>query len=389
MINNEILSFIKEQTTQGTAKDQIKNLLVTQGGWDEKDVEEAFETITFSGTSYPSMVKSAAANLSQGAEKKLGTVSSFAPFSSSAPAASAPSITPSSASQGGSVRPASFMPGLSHVEQPKVMEPSSPDAFNINTIKPAPAVRVMETIQPVQRPAAAQAPIADGTLNRLRERIASGVVAAPATPVVAPAQNIPLDQFKVNPLNRTANNASVQPVVSPRVQPIIKEPVVASTAVGASLGTDPKIAAVASGAVPPVASFQNISRNFGVASSPGAAPLIQTMPVSATPAQPVAVFPRSDVGSMPHITPTPAQLAALQAKAKQGGRFLLGLIMFLVGLLIGGLLMNAYMNGYVKKSALDSMTAKVMNLIGLDTPAPIPLTDVPETSPAPVEDSGS
>ena len=58
MINNELLNFIKERVSQGTTKEQISDMLVTHGGWDAKDVDEAFDTIGLLGSSMPSIVSS-------------------------------------------------------------------------------------------------------------------------------------------------------------------------------------------------------------------------------------------------------------------------------------------------------------------------------------------
>ena len=54
MINNELLAFIKERLGQGSSKEQITDMLVTHGGWDKKDVEEAFDTLEIAGKSMKS-----------------------------------------------------------------------------------------------------------------------------------------------------------------------------------------------------------------------------------------------------------------------------------------------------------------------------------------------
>lgn len=58
MINNELLTFIKERLAQGTAKEQITDMLVTHGGWDQKDVEEAFDTMDIAGSSMTTAMSS-------------------------------------------------------------------------------------------------------------------------------------------------------------------------------------------------------------------------------------------------------------------------------------------------------------------------------------------
>lgn len=393
MINNEILSFIKEQTAQGSAKDEIKNLLITQGGWDEKDVEEAFDTISFAARSYPSAVKSATADLAKdfGNAPLSSSGLAAAPFSQQASASNA-AAAPSPVSEP-IIRPASFAPGLSRVEQPKIMEPSSPDPFRMSTSSPM-AAMPSEGVSASKEPKpAVSAETAEDPLSRLRARIASGVVAPPTATAKTSPQNNPLDQFKVSPLNRSASS-----IEEPRMQPASKkEAVISSPVAGVSFGAQPKIDPIVKNPAPPqaapaaetrgktspaIALFQGISRNFGASpSSPGiaAAPLgASSLPASpslpSAGGSPSLIFPKSDSG-ISRISPTPAQLATLKAQKRQGGRFLLGLVMFLTGILIGGISMNAYMNGYLNKAGLDTITDKVMNLIGLDTPAPLPVTD--------------
>jgi hypothetical protein len=58
MINNELLTFIKERLAQGTAKEQITDMLVTHGGWEQKDVEEAFDTMDIAGSSMATAMSS-------------------------------------------------------------------------------------------------------------------------------------------------------------------------------------------------------------------------------------------------------------------------------------------------------------------------------------------
>ena len=59
MINNELLTFIKERTAQGSTKEQITDMLVTHGGWDSADVEEAFDTMDISSRSMKSAMSMA------------------------------------------------------------------------------------------------------------------------------------------------------------------------------------------------------------------------------------------------------------------------------------------------------------------------------------------
>jgi hypothetical protein len=95
MINNELLSFIKERRSQGETKEQITDMLVAHGGWDKKDVEEAFDTIDISGTSMPGMVgamqkKQAETAPQEKTEMKGPVITPLVVTTSPAPAATKP-----------------------------------------------------------------------------------------------------------------------------------------------------------------------------------------------------------------------------------------------------------------------------------------------------------
>jgi hypothetical protein len=333
MINNEILSFIKEQLAQGTAKDKVKDMLVTQGGWDEKDVEEAFETINFSGTSYPSVLRNAEALAAKNEEieaKDKNLKNAFAPASELISAVSS------------NVRPTVFSPGSSRVEQPKSMEPSTPiSSFPAGT---APSPRIM-TDQPT------------GDIGGLRARIASGVsnngVGFVAPPVL---------------------------VSRPTIQPVIKEPVISPSAYPqpsvieqsrfSAPATSPTLAAESlNGGLPPQ-TYSSESAGSGSSLLPSLnktaiSPVISPQKSFTPPLQTLSVFPKSAAGNF-RVSPTPAQFAALREQ-KRGGRFLLGLMMFLIGLAIGGISMNAYMKGSLNTSAWNRLIEKGMDTIGLGT----------------------
>jgi hypothetical protein len=355
MINNEILSFIKEQLAQGTTKDKVKDMLVGQGGWDEKDVEEAFETISFSGTSYPSVLKNAEALAIKNDEigeknKSLKEKDAFAPASELMKSVSS------------AVRPTIFSPGLSHIEQPKSMEPSMPgSSFSSNAVS-SPQISVE---QPVKVVSVDPRPRDTGTNNTmsnalagLRERIASGV-SAPA-PVSEPVS-----------------------VFHPTIQPVIKEPVVSSSPYPQPVVTASGNSSTSVGSVLPASGNggsvfpRQVSPSQGAGQSAAPSPMsflktaapstVPSLKSSAQPLQPMAVFPKNQFGGGlgTHMSPTPAQLAALQQK--KGGRFLLGFMMFLIGLALGGISMNAYMKGFINTTALNGIIEKGMDMIGLGT----------------------
>lgn len=282
MINNEILSFVKEQTAQGTTKDQIKEMLVTQGGWDDKDVEEAFETVHFPDKSYPSAVKNMMADMgkSEGMNKPLESPPISLPLANSSKMES----TPQSARS----------PLLPHIDVSRNMTPSSDIAsFSSKREKEGSSF-------PVQPPVVVTTPFPPP--------ITSGV-------------------FTEDKKNFAPNPASPLRVIQN------------------SVSTSPL---------------------------PGTEVLSQ---------QPIMVFPKTSFNANPHFSPTLAQQAtAFQQEKKKGGRFLLGLMMFLVGLGIGGISMNVYMNGY-NVSELSGVVDKVIDLIGLGSSSPELQVPSPEVNP--------
>lgn len=322
MINNEILSFIKDQLAHGATKDKVKDMLIAEGGWDDKDVEEAFETINFSGTSYPSVLRNAEA-LEIKNEGKSNPPSSFAPEPAKTVSGNAPSTV--------------FFPGSSHIEQPKIMEPS--------------------------------------TLGSdLRARIASGVSEKVGSPPVS--------------VSRPAIQAVIaEPAISPSYPP----PFIADQGTSPPVSVAPAIPATVSrnNELPqqfsPLPSMgQGVSSLLPSLNKTSVSPAVFSPATRAfTPSpQPTAVFPKSMIGNI-HASPSAsAKFAAMQQGQKPRGRFLFGLLMFFMGLAIGGISMNAYMKGYLKTDALDGIVEKGMNLIGLGTvTAPIPETpSVPATT---------
>lgn len=59
MITNELLSFIKEALAKGTTEEEIRKMLMDNGGWDESDVREAFDTIGIYSSTYQGAVSKA------------------------------------------------------------------------------------------------------------------------------------------------------------------------------------------------------------------------------------------------------------------------------------------------------------------------------------------
>lgn len=345
MINNEILSFIKDQLAQGIAKNQVKEMLVGEGGWDEKDVEEAFETINFSGTSYPAVLK----NVSAQAEKEEKELAS-----SIAPAAGVKSgFTPASElmnALSGSTKPnpVSFSPGLSHVEQPKTMEPSTaPVSFSPVDIAPPSRLN--------SEPAVSSPVTGNNGLGSLRARIASGV-SAPA-PVSEPASFFPPPT--ISPVAEPALHSSPKPL--PVTAPTTFTPPVVTVASAPTVAHTPSV----------FSSLPFMHKAAPVTPVPVVTPPVtSSMPSlsSSQNPQPIAVFPKGQAGILnPRLSPTPAQLATMKSQKSGGGHFFLATMLFIIGLAIGAISMNAYMKGYIKTDALNGLIDKGMEMIGLGT----------------------
>jgi hypothetical protein len=343
MINNEILSFIKEQTASGSTKEQVKDLLVTQGGWDEKDVDEAFETIGFSGTSYPSVLKNAITDAVKSEHPEVKSGGAFAPASQLMQAVS------------GGAHPAVFSPGMSHMEQPKSMEPSVP-AISEAMLRPK-AITEAPVVSPTG--AMAPAPGVFGVMGGGNSGLGTGMRPAPVfQPVIkepAVASSFP-------------KPSDIAPATM--YQPPVTQPAAPSFAGSAVGGFAPSLAQQpASGGFSPFASL-----NKTPMSSPAPSPAVTSLPLQQMQQAPstMGVFPKGPISSIgnPHGSPTPAQLAVLRTQKQKGGRFLLGFMMFLVGIAVGGIFMNAYMKGYINAEAASGVVEKVMDMIGLGTPVP-------------------
>jgi hypothetical protein len=389
MINNEILSFIKSQLAEGATKDQVKNMLVAQGGWDEKDVEEAFETINFSGTSYPDLLKKAEALAvkPEENEKPAEAFPLMPELTKSLSGIASPASSETGAKVGGIHEPV-FSPGLSHVEQPKSMEPSMPSSSSPAVDIAPPSTRATPPpVQAISENPRAGNTLGDNALGSLRARIASGVSqtpapdfgkTAPASFPVTPAAKEPVASTFPKPSVVSPNNFSI-PAVSP--MPAAAAPKVVTSQPSPSLSPLFQGGMAQKSASPILSSLGNTPKP-SVMSAPA-------LPIQ----QPVAVFPKDpkmNVGTIgtvgtiggSHISPTPAQLSVLRAQKQKGGRFLLGLLMFLIGLVIGGISMNAYMKGYINTSVLNGIVEKGMSMIGLGTVTAPPEISAPDKAPA-------
>ncbi len=332
MINNEILSFIKEQIAQGTTKDQIKNMLVTQGGWDENDVVEAFDANSISGTSYPSVLKNAMAQ----AEKEEVKPLVFQPK----PAFAQPVVQSQS-----SLTPSSFQ-GMTGRQAPMSMEPSVPPSEPHVVVTTALASNVPQT---VTSESSSGGMVANSDpMAGLRARLGAGLpginqpVSTEAFPK-AMSQNTttpfapPLTNMRQTVHNEPITSTLPKPILTPEVSPIVT--------------------------------------NIGYQSSFSPLPTIEKKTLEPlTPApQPATIFPK---GQGSFITPySPRGAAVIQPIQKRGGRFLLGLMMFLVGIVVGGIAMHTYLYG-----TMNSILEKGMGIIGLGN-APTEIQPIIPTAP--------
>ncbi|MCK9351445.1 MAG: hypothetical protein WCT49_02365 [Candidatus Paceibacterota bacterium] len=132
MINNELLTFIKDRMAQGSTREQITDMLVTHGGWNGGDVEEAFDTMDIAGSSMKSAMNMAAAPAASplGAQTPEPTAAQTLNAEFSNPMQ--PKIEPISVSKDiVSSTPISVSPGMSSPLSPlteKTLEPRAPNA---------------------------------------------------------------------------------------------------------------------------------------------------------------------------------------------------------------------------------------------------------------------
>jgi hypothetical protein len=275
MINNEILSFIKEQLGGGATKTQLKNMLVTQGGWDEQDVEEAFETLSPAPVSSP-VVKTAEVFSVKNEPVKTVT--------------STPRIDKNFSSN--------FVRG----EQSKNMEPT--------VSSPSFVAKEASAIIPLQTK-----PITSGTPN-----IASSVPSI---------------------FGKTKNETSSTPPTS--------------------LENKPKT----------IFSPQSF---FNKIQAPN--PVVSSIPSPAPVTQKISVFPKTVIRATEETSvrgSVSGNVSVLQKESiKNSHRLSFGLMMFFTGLMIGGVLMNAYMRNYISKNTLDVVFEKGMSAIGLGSPTSLP-----------------
>ena len=340
MINNELLSFIKEQLAQGETKEQVTEMLVANGGWDHKDVDEAFDAIEMSGSSLPSLLNAI--------EKETEA--------QKAPAAQV-------AAQKEEIKEPAVVP-----ETPApAMSPASPiDAEKIQFAEPTAApILTTAAMPPTPIPFVAPAP---APIQFVSTTPASEIIPTTPPPMEIPKttpQDVPEMTIVANPSISVA-----EPMVSPQVNikpvAVASAPVedvkidqtlqdlrtrfmqgkVASPSAPAATITFPKTTPFVPGGKGLSPHTQSGMIPTEKPASIPATPVIQTIKIAPRGAQPVSVLsPSRGPGILSSQQRLPATAQPSQIKAP--GRKLLGFFMLMTGMVLGAVIMHAYLNGYI------------------------------------------
>ncbi|MFA5831740.1 MAG: hypothetical protein WC878_08005 [Candidatus Paceibacterota bacterium] len=415
MINNELLSFIKERRSQGETKEQITDMLVAHGGWDKKDVEEAFETIDISGTSMPSMVgamqmqKDAAASL-QKADMTGPVITPLVVTTSPAPATATPApVQPATPAVIINNPPSSAPIAVSSLVSKTA--PATPIIVSVATPAPAPITTQSKPAEPATPTTA---------VGAIQTPAPSAISSAPKTttpevaPKTAPAKT--LSSFfgiKHTQISKTLEPSAIAPLPEPLVHSEVQgktaSPIPSSMMGGAGTGmmpmtAEPKAddtlqnlkAKFTEGKIvsPTPAEFLDASAKDSLLkskpasvsgggigfpkTSPGVAPiasgLSQHMQSGMVPSGKVS--PSPIVPTVKPVVPTVPPLAPFQQGQKMPsmggmgagipqfskpaqlyptkvpGRKLLGFFMFATGIVCGAVAMHAYLNGYFDPAIL-------------------------------------
>lgn len=322
MVNNEILSFVKEQIAQGKSKDEIRDMLVTHGGWDNKDVEEAFDNISLAGTSMPGLLsamekKEITPMETMPVEPAPVSTPNQAPARVSAPVITqpAPVISPSFA------RP---FPPEPKTPEPLNLTPEIKTGVNAFTSPIAPAPITTPT------PVAAQPPIP------APEEMPSQEILS-AIPGMEPP--LPPQQTKVDLLSEIRNRFAASTPVSASIPTSNPTPFTRTP----NVGVTPPITAQQSQMPPQPRVMQPRGQAAPIIPPPVMAPRMniklpnnQQLPQVQQVSKPQAIMG----------TGMPYQQATTVIKQKPQGRKALGFVMFLIGLILGSVGTHAYLSGY-------------------------------------------
>jgi len=338
MVNNELLTFVKDQVAQGKTRPEIQDMLVTKGGWDDKDVDEAFETMQMSGMSMPHVLQKM-----DDAEKGKDA------------AASSPSVhsyeSPVQEQKPAEQPQVAFNSFLSGRSAPKVMEPNAdlpvetdthmhvsapapvaapnpvPASFGVDlTPEPKPVPPLSFTAQrvaPAYTPA--PKPIAVEMLSEFHQNIPPSV----AEPALRPAIN-PV----VSPALSSAPAWQMRQEIKPEPLPSVPPPAPAENIIRPAFAPEgqPKTEAPM---FKPDLDLDSASKPVRVASI---LPPKQSPPRVLDPSN----QPRAKI--LPFMSPSDRPDSVIMPKPKP--RVLFGIIMLFIGLVIGSVLMHAYLSGY-------------------------------------------
>lgn len=353
-------------------------MLVTHGGWDDKDVDEAFDNINLAGVSMPSVLTSLVGKKEEPAPAPAEPAPVTAPTQPAQPAQPTPSFStvngavhlaspspvapfqdeptpnPSSAFMGGrSTQPVAssptaqqtggFVPAASFQQRPgpRTMEPTQNIELNTQAApKPATPVMPPQSIVPAQPATAPISPVQPRPSDAPSEAI---MAAIPGMKAPTPPQ-----ESKPNLLSEIRTKFSAGDPVRPQTPQIpapAPVPVVKQQTVP--------------GMMPSVTSQQVREAPITPFVQPKVMqprPSVPVTPITSAPAP--ATAPRMNPiqqlvpgqGIQPMQNPTNLGMqyapATTVLKQKPRGRKLFGAVMFIMGLIIGAVVMHAYLSGY-------------------------------------------
>ncbi|TRZ53689.1 hypothetical protein D4R99_00425 [bacterium] len=339
MINNELLSFIKEQLAHGETKEQVTEMLVANGGWDHKDVDEAFDAIDMSGSSLPSLLNA----IEKETEAQKAPVTQAATQKEEikeptfVPETPVPAVSPASPIDAEKIQFAepTATPILTTAAMPPTPIPFvAPAPAPIQFVSTAPASEITSaTPPPMEIPNATPQEVPEMTIVAnprisVAEPIASPQVnIKPAVVAPAPVEDIKIDQTLQDLRTRFMQGKVASPsapattITFPKTTPFVPE----------GKGLSPH---TQSGMIP----------TERPASIP-ATPVIQTIKITPRGAQPVSVLsPSRGLGVLSSQQRLPA---SQPPQIKAPGRKLLGFFTLMTGMVLGAVIMHAYLNGYI------------------------------------------
>ncbi|MCX6736282.1 MAG: hypothetical protein NTZ13_04320 [Candidatus Parcubacteria bacterium] len=358
MINNEILNFIKDRHSQGETKEQITDMLVTHGGWDAKDVEEAYEAMEMSNTSMPSAISSAEKEIIQSLKKDEVKPE---PASFATPVQSQPEILKPTALN---ITPA---PSTREKPTPVVVESKSP----VSGMKSASIFTMMaksepgKTLEPTIRPTVHTPELFVPPQTEIQKDTTSPAIPNPVNP--NPSVSVPVEDEKT--LKELRARFMEGRIVSPPVTatPSPTSPATPTASGGIGFPKTMPGAGLFSHSQQGMIPTEKPPMPIDVV-APTPTPTVQeTKPfIAPPPTRPFAGFPPGQkVSVVPagNIAQQKGSLPQNFAQPKAPGRKLLSFFMFAIGVVCGGVAMHAYLNGYMDPALQWVMT--VVKSLGL------------------------